>query len=55
MSKIKITATYKSGRQEVHFVKATKGPSNKSLEKKVDALRAVPTIIKIDTLHPKKV
>ena len=44
MSKLKIQATYKSGRIENYFVKKTKGRSNKELDKILKNLNGFPTI-----------
>jgi hypothetical protein len=50
--KIKITCTYNSGRTENHYVKATKGPSNKAYSKIMARLRSIPTIKHIKVENP---
>lgn len=51
---IQITATYKSGREENHYVKATKGPSNKKFDKLLRDLRNVPTVVDIKIHNPNR-
>lgn len=51
---IEIIVTYVSGRKERHFVKPTKTQANKALQKKIKAFNAMPTIIHIETIYPKK-
>lgn len=51
---IEIIVTYVSGRKERHFAKPTKTQSNKAFQKKVDAFKAMPTIVNIEIIYPKK-
>lgn len=51
---IKVIAIYKSGREESHFVKATKGASNKAYDKLLAQLRSFPSIVDIKIHNPNK-
>ncbi len=51
---IEVIATYKSGRLEKHLVKKTSGPTNNALKKKVDSLRAFPTVKSVTVVDKNK-
>ena len=52
MKDLEITAVYKSGREELHFCKATKGLNNKAKDKLIKKLRTMPTVTKIKVFNP---